>query len=477
MQYRKIMVVMAAGAAASASAQHVVQDSRFEVAPVNEKERFAMHVDVVRPSTSGPHAARELVTAYDTRFSGYINSATNQPFTELQKTNWAHVNGENYSIVASGSAYVWSAFTTPGPNGNPTLTFDFLYDNGTPDNPNDDFLVNAVTDAIFDDYAFAPNIANRFGPGDLATVTTVRTTWAPRYVFPEDINNTPDNPNDDLIVRQNRLILNFYAINDNGTPNNPNDDFPEFVNGLLATFSLNSTTQPSFVQGLTINTPSGMPIPTSGIVLYDWANTPPNGLGSDNGIRYAPVGGDNRSDGIGTGRDGIPVPEFSDIYRTGGAIASYGTGAWSWHPTANPLLIDPGADGNPDDTTYLDVLFSGYGVNWSLGVAVGADNFGPGRVNYPHVVPLHLTVDAPEVCQADLTGSSDPNDPSYGVPDGNVDASDFFFYLDAFVSGNLAIADLTGSSDPNDPSYGIPDGQLDASDFFFYLDLFVAGCP
>ncbi|MCC6286119.1 MAG: hypothetical protein IT439_12610 [Phycisphaerales bacterium] len=80
-------------------------------------------------------------------------------------------------------------------------------------------------------------------------------------------------------------------------------------------------------------------------------------------------------------------------------------------------------------------------------------------------------------CAADLTGSSDPNDPSYGVPDGLVDASDFFYYLDQFVNGNLAIADLTGSSDPNDPSYGVPDGDADADDFFVYLDRFVACQP
>jgi hypothetical protein len=76
-------------------------------------------------------------------------------------------------------------------------------------------------------------------------------------------------------------------------------------------------------------------------------------------------------------------------------------------------------------------------------------------------------------CPADLTGSSDPNDPSYGVPDGDADADDFFFYLDLFVANN---GDLTGSSDPNDPSYGVPDGDSDADDFFFYLDLFVGPC-
>lgn len=80
-------------------------------------------------------------------------------------------------------------------------------------------------------------------------------------------------------------------------------------------------------------------------------------------------------------------------------------------------------------------------------------------------------------CPADLTTSSDPMDPDYGVPDGMLDAADFFYYLDAFVAGDLGVADLTTSSDPTDPTYGTPDGSLDGSDFFYYLDIFVAGCP
>ncbi len=80
-------------------------------------------------------------------------------------------------------------------------------------------------------------------------------------------------------------------------------------------------------------------------------------------------------------------------------------------------------------------------------------------------------------CPADLSGSSDPKDPGYGIPDGTLDAADFFYFLDQFTFANLAVADLTGSSDPNDPAYGVPDGNLDAADFFYYLDIFVAGCP
>ncbi|MCB9845092.1 MAG: hypothetical protein H6811_03780 [Phycisphaeraceae bacterium] len=79
-------------------------------------------------------------------------------------------------------------------------------------------------------------------------------------------------------------------------------------------------------------------------------------------------------------------------------------------------------------------------------------------------------------CQADLTGSSDPNDPGYGIPDGVVDANDFFFYLDLFAAGDLR-ADYTTSSDPNNPFYGVPDGVVDSNDFFYFLDRFVEGCP
>lgn len=78
-------------------------------------------------------------------------------------------------------------------------------------------------------------------------------------------------------------------------------------------------------------------------------------------------------------------------------------------------------------------------------------------------------------CPADFTGAADPNDPGYGIPDGALDASDFFYFLDLFVA-NLPAADLTTTSDINSPLYGMPDGALDASDFFYFLDRFTEGC-
>jgi len=69
-----------------------------------------------------------------------------------------------------------------------------------------------------------------------------------------------------------------------------------------------------------------------------------------------------------------------------------------------------------------------------------------------------------DLCPADLTGPG--ND---GIPDGILDANDFFFYLQLFASGNSR-ADLTGPD-------GTPDGIIDANDFFRYLQLFSDGCP
>jgi len=71
-----------------------------------------------------------------------------------------------------------------------------------------------------------------------------------------------------------------------------------------------------------------------------------------------------------------------------------------------------------------------------------------------------------EQCPPDLTGPGGD-----GVPDGNLTADDFFFYLGLFSAGDPQ-ADLTGPGGD-----GVPDGNLTADDFFFYLGLFAAGCP
>lgn len=69
---------------------------------------------------------------------------------------------------------------------------------------------------------------------------------------------------------------------------------------------------------------------------------------------------------------------------------------------------------------------------------------------------------------ADLTG------PSRGVPDGVVDVSDFFYFLDLFAARD-PLADLTATANPHDPAYGEPDCEVGVADFFFFLDAFAAG--
>lgn len=76
----------------------------------------------------------------------------------------------------------------------------------------------------------------------------------------------------------------------------------------------------------------------------------------------------------------------------------------------------------------------------------------------------YLTLEVLGECPIDFTGSTDPNDPDYGVPDGVLDVKDFFFYLDAFATNNFDVCDLNGC------------GSCDVMDFFIFLDLFVQGC-
>ncbi len=79
-------------------------------------------------------------------------------------------------------------------------------------------------------------------------------------------------------------------------------------------------------------------------------------------------------------------------------------------------------------------------------------------------------------CAVDITGSASPSSPSYLVPDGVVDAEDFFAFLGLFAAGDPR-ADISGSSSLASQDYLVPDGVIDAEDFFTFLSLFAAGCP
>ncbi|MCB9844924.1 MAG: CRTAC1 family protein [Phycisphaeraceae bacterium] len=112
------------------------------------------------------------------------------------------------------------------------------------------------------------------------------------------------------------------------------------------------------------------------------------------------------------------------------------------------------------DATVVDELL----ITWTSGKQTRIRNVAANQT---------LTIHA---CVADLTGSSDPNSPDYGIGDGSVGVVDFMYLLDQFVAGNRDAADLTGSSMPGDPAYGLPDGVIDLHDFFYFLDEFVSAC-
>jgi hypothetical protein len=156
-------------------------------------------------------------------------------------------------------------------------------------------------------------------------------------------------------------------------------------------------------------------------------------------------------DGIGLTSEGV-VPRIRDISGN------------------DPLLVDPVG---PD------------GVR-----ATGDEDFNPtptshaidsGNSNYQYGFPdIDLDGDPRELgdidigayemrCLADLTGSSDPADPEYGIPDGEVNSADYDYFLAAFERGDPRM-DLSGSTDPADPRYNRPDGVVDMTDFFRFLD-------
>jgi hypothetical protein len=89
---------------------------------------------------------------------------------------------------------------------------------------------------------------------------------------------------------------------------------------------------------------------------------------------------------------------------------------------------------------------------------------GPGWTNYEPT----LEDDAGGIpdCPADLSGSNDPRDPAWGMPDGVVDAADSTYFLTQYEQGNKLVADLTGSLSP-----GVPDSRLTEDDLRYYQAL------
>jgi len=155
--------------------------------------------------------------------------------------------------------------------------------------------------------------------------------------------------------------------------------------------------------------------------------------------------------------DGFDVLDVTGTYNAGGEIVV--------------LLIDP-FEPSPADS--FEIVTAGVVAGVFANTDPGGDDVASGVISGnaefdvvygPDTVTLTNVRPAPEPCSpADVSSGARP-----GIPDGQLDANDFFFYLDRFAAGDL-IADFTGSS-------GVPDGVLDANDFFVYLSIFADGCP
>jgi hypothetical protein len=104
---------------------------------------------------------------------------------------------------------------------------------------------------------------------------------------------------------------------------------------------------------------------------------------------------------------------------------------------------------------------------------------GPGWTNYEPET-IDETGETPD-CPADLTGSTDPRNPMWGMPNGVVDGDDYTYFLMQHERGNLLVTDLTGSKDPRDLLlYGAPDGRLTADDVLYYHERYAGSlgrCP
>ena len=108
------------------------------------------------------------------------------------------------------------------------------------------------------------------------------------------------------------------------------------------------------------------------------------------------------------------------------------------------------ADPDQQDFSFNGELLAGrYKIQIETHLSAAADN--ANGLMASNDMSIHFRFGVIE-CAADIDG------------DGDIDAEDFFGFLDLFASGD-GRADIDG------------DGDLDAGDFFAYLDLFSAGCP
>lgn len=348
------------------------------------------------------------------------------------------VNGAGYS-GGGGSIYLFPWSEDPN-----CLVFGGSWTGGT------SAITGNVTDVIFNTYAADDGI----WPGALSDINNVsQMQFAITNCNTEVVGGISD-------FRTNEFAVLFFDVNDT------------FVDGFNFTQALSPDECFIWLFTLDLSTIGGIDIPGEGTMVFDNLGALPPATSGDCGFGVNPQGGfiigffGTNPAPVGNDLVAIPDGDSQVIAADQAGYRDFLDTNWFYQATAD---LDPCLDGNCADSTYTDLLLGPNAVNWSFTLPSGD---GAAAYESPHGMPFALGGDfAPTTCEADLSGSLNPNDPGFGVPDGITDGVDFFFFLSLFSAGDLA-ADVTGSIDPNNASFGVPDGLLDGSDFFYYLALF-----
>lgn len=171
-------------------------------------------------------------------------------------------------------------------------------------------------------------------------------------------------------------------------------------------------------------------VPRTGWVMVDWVEP------GNSGVGCMFTGGDLEN-------DAYPRPET--LWTRG----SCDVDAWRFCDGVTgtggpPALVNPGFDGDPSSTSYLDIFNTGAAANWQF---TGGN---PASMYMAHGFAWRLSIGGPApACPCDVDGS------------GSVNSQDFFDFVVGFFSGD---ADFDGS------------GETTSQDFFDFLICFFGPC-
>ena len=148
----------------------------------------------------------------------------------------------------------------------------------------------------------------------------------------------------------------------------------------------------------------------------------------------------------------------------------------SENPSKSLAMVVPAGSLQPGELYYVDAAF------------IASPDAREGEAGLPDALIVaafesatELVIQAAAVAcsPADLTTTgAGVGDSGFGVPDGEVTATDLQYFVNGWFADDTAIADLTTTgAGEGDPGFGVPDGEVTATDLQYYVNLWFAGCP